>query len=647
MAAIFGLLARTAEPGPAMEAMARALRFRGRGPAILATSGRAGIGLRPRSAAAHGVEAPPSGGRAPVRAVVDGTICNAGALRRELRESGVANPGRTAASLVRDLYTTFGTDCFRRLRGPFAVAIWDSSKQQLVLARDHLGRKPLHYVDGSQAFYFASEVKALLRARVIDFEVDPESLSHFLSFRYVPAPGCLVKGARKVPPAHFLVVTASRTTASRFWAPSYASKQPLSIDETLESLEAKLRETIDAHLTGESTTGAFLSAGLDSGLIVANMAGALERPFHTFTLGVANASDEVPVAHIVADRYGTIPHDSYPRDDILRALPDMLWHVDEPSDMVVVSKYFGAALAAPYVSTVMAGDGGDELFAGFPRYLGVRDAKYFALVPQLMRRWLVNHVAQALGGRKELDTLSGKLLWLDAVAAAGPLPARYVEAVEYLRFDEASKKELFTTGAWRGTSDARSGDLLAELVQRSDATHPIEKMLHADLLTRLPEHLLMLNDRAGAAFGLNVLCPLADHELVEHVASIPASRKIHGRRSKYIELLLAERYLPDEVLSYGKTGWSFPFRDLCANEMQPFLHSLFRHSRLADDDLFRSDTMLRLLEEHRQGVADHHIRLWMLMSLELWYRMMREGLAKSDIPAWTKALLASKGSAAH
>ncbi len=252
-----------------------------------------------------------------------------------------------------------------------------------------------------------------------------------------------------------------------------------------------------------------------------------------------------------------------------------------------------------------------------------------------------------LGGDKALDTLSGKALWLDAVAAAGPLPARYVEAVEYLRFDEIRKRDLFTTRAWRQMPELPSGEVLAELVRNSDATHPVEKILHADLLTRLPEHLLMLDDRAGAAFGLNVMCPLADHELVEHVAGIPANLKIRGRQSKYIERRLAERYLPADVLRYGKTGWSFPFRDLCANELQPFLYGLLRESHLAADGWFRSKAMLRLLAEHRRGTADHHIRLWMLLSLEIWYRMMREGIERSDIRAWATALLASVGGTSH
>ena len=635
MGAIFGCFGSPASAGEQLRRMAGALSRRSSGAAEIVVYAQGGLGHRQsrKSDASSDVRSSPGKERG-IRVVLDGAIYNAPRLRLELRNEGCELQTQTNEELIGKLYEKSGKDCIRSLRGRFAVAIWDDRAQQLVLARDHVGHKPLFYAQNEHGLYFASEFRALVAAGAVPFVIDAESLSHFLSFRFVPAPHSLVKGVCKLPAAHVLVHGRGKTDVQRYWALSFEKKLGIPEDEIVDALEEKLRETIAAHLIGDARTGSFLSAGLDSGLIVATLAAILGKPFHTFSLGVDNESDEIPAARLVARKFNTVQHEAYPKDDVVRLLPAMIWHLDEPSDMVVVSKYLVAKLAAPHVGSSLSGDGGDELFAGFKRYMGIRDAQYFGYVPSPVRNGLIAPLARSFGGRRSLTGLAGKVLWLTEVTRAGGLAERYAEAVEYLRFRKEDKRELFTDSAWREVSQIDSNRILIDKVLQSDADDPVEKLLSVDYVTRLPEHLLMLDDRTGAAHGIDVPCPLADRELAEFGAALPANLKIRGRQAKYIERELAKRSLHSEIINYEKTGWSFPFSELCAGALQPFLRSVFSASRLVEDGIFRAGYIEKIVAEHQAGLVDHHIRIWMLLSIEIWYRMTADGLHYEDLTPW-------------
>lgn len=635
MAAIFGLIGPQSKADQPIERMAASLLHRGDTFNETIESDQGVIGSRrtvPRGSLDRGQ--PFTAEDRTLHVVMDGVLANVAALRQVLEEMGIAVRTNSDCEVIAGLYRLLGVDCFNRLRGAFAIAIIDEPRKMLLLARDHLGHKPLFYSRTPQGLVFASEIKSILASGLIPFSLDMESLSHFLSLRFLPAPYSLVKGIDKLPPATYFVHRKNEHDMRQYWSISFATKHNLGHDQIIEGLEAKLSETISAYLRHDITTGAFLSGGLDSGLIVANMAAIQKTSFSTFSLGVADGSDEVPLARLVAQKFNTVQHESYPDENLIRLLPAMIWQIDEPSDMVLVSKYLLAQMASSKVSAAISGDGGDELFAGFMRYLGLRDAHYFGLVPSMIRDNLVIPLALAAGGRRGLRSMSGKIHWLAKVTAAGALPERYAEAVEYLRFKKVDKQRLFTADMWRAVADIDSRQLLVEKVRRSDAEDPIEKLLYTDYLTRLPEHLLMIDDRTGAAHGIEIACPLADKELVEYVSAIPANLKIRGRKAKYAERELARKVLPREVVESQKTGWSFPFAELCAGELRGFLHSVFSESRLVRDNVFSQPYMELLLAEHAGGQADHHIRIWMLLSLEIWYRIMVDDLHHSDMLPW-------------
>jgi asparagine synthase (glutamine-hydrolysing) len=638
MTAIFGTFGTRTSSSDRLRLMADASSSRCAGPARILTHSRGALGQRRANAARDAL--PERAEARQIEVVLDGVIYNARTLREGLESAHREAAGPGDEDLIRALYERAGSECIRDLRGRFAVAIWDGRTAVLVLARDHVGHKPLFYSEKDGELTFASNLGVLLAAGVVPFAVDTESLSHFLSLRFVPPPRSLVKGISKVAPAQIVLRDDRRTATRQYWSLSFANKLAISEHDAVDALEGKLRETVAAHLEPTERAGSFLSAGLDSGLIVATIAGILRKPFHTFSLGVANASDEIPAARIVAKKFGTIQHEAYPDDDVVRLLPAMIWELQEPSDPVVVSKFFAAKLAAPHVDAAMSGDGGDELFAGFKRYLGVRDAQYFGYLPAFVRDRVIGSLARAFGGRS-VTSFAGKIEWLTAVSRAGGIGERYAEAVAYLRFRRGEKRELFSDTLWREVGDVDSNRILSDTVSRSDADDPIEKLLSADFATRLPEHLLMLDDRTGAAHGVDIVCPLADKELAELGASIPANFKIKGREAKYIQRKLAARTLPSEIVNYKKTGWSFPFSELCANRLQPFLRSVFSASRLVEHGLLRESYLQRIVAEHGSRQVDHHIRIWMLLSLEIWYRMMADGQRHEALEPWLEKHLAA------
>jgi len=616
--------------------MATALTHRGNGRARVIRCGDGAIGYLPDADDGFGSCDVSEEGDS-ICGLLDGNVTNADSLRGDPGAVDYEKRSASHSKLLTSLYRIHGESVFERLRGGFAAAIWDGDTRRLLLARDQVGHKPLFYCENRDGFFFASEPKALLAAGAVTFGLDLESLTHFLSLRFLPSPHTLVKGISKLAPAHFLVRQDDTVRVREYWSPTFSDKRDMPLEEMIDGLEDKLFETVASWLPRDRRTGSFLSGGLDSGLLVANMARVLDAPFDTFTLGVNDESDEVPLARLVSAKFNTVRHEFYPEQDLVRLLPSILWHTDEPSDMVALTGYLLAGMAQPHVDAVLSGDGGDEMFAGFPRFQGIRDAQYFSSMPASVRDKVITPIARRFGGRLGTKGIAGKILWLTEIAQTRSLAEQYAAAVGFLRFNHDRKRELLTDDAWRQVSHIYTKQLLIDKVSGSDAQDPVERLLHAELLTRLPEQLLMLNDRAGAAHGIDILCPLADQDFVEYVSTIPVRMKIHGRRAKYIQRKLAQRFLPDKVTNSRKTGWSYPFNELCAGALLPFLQSVFADSLLVADEILRYDSIDCLVREHASHIADHHVRIWMLLNLEIWYRMMKGGLHHEDMAPWMDA----------
>ncbi|MDB4308072.1 asparagine synthase (glutamine-hydrolyzing) [Gammaproteobacteria bacterium] len=638
MSGIFGKAGNIEDITQVLMCMSNALAHRGPNDEAQYTSAKVGLGCRRLSIQdLQGGRQPLSNEDGDIWVVCNGEIYNADSLRQSLEENHHTFRTRSDAEVIVHLYEEQGTKCVEKLRGMFAFALWDEGRQQLVLARDHLGQKPIFYAHTDKSLYFASEVKAITAARSERPELDYGSLYHYLSLRFIPESGTMIRDIKKLPPAHFLVYRNDNTELSRYWHPSFLPKTDLSDEDYIEGLREKLQETVASHLVGEVPIGAFLSGGLDSGLIVAMMANTFKQSFPTFTVGVANKEfDEVPYARIVSDTYGTRQFETYAEIDLVRSLPEIIRHLDEPSDPVAASKFLASRLAAKHVKVVLGGDGGDELFAGFDRYLGVRDVKYYAAIPSVIRNKLIAPLVDRIPASFGYDSIALKLRWIERLADIPSVAERFSEAVSFFRFRPGEKRKLFSETTWQQVKHLSTSSILCDKFSESDTEEIIEQMLYTDYTTRLPEHSLMLTDRLSMAYGLEVRSPLVDKELVEYVAKFPLRLKIRRRRAKYVERKLAERELPKGVAGRRKRGFRFPIASWFGNQLYPFLSSLFADSSLVRDGIFRQEYIVQLLNEHHRRYIDHHVRIWMLLNLEIWYRLVIKQNDLSELEEWVE-----------
>ena len=626
MCGICGKYSQTGVQPEEVRGMLRAIAHRGPDDEGLYVNGHIGIGNRRLSIIdLPGGHQPISNEDETVWTVYNGEIYNYRQLRQELERKGHVFRTHSDTEVIVHLYEELGERCVERLSGMFAFAIWDDRQQKLVLARDRLGQKPLFYAQDGEDFLFASELKGVLATMKREREIDYESIHHYLSLRFIPPPRTMLRHIKKLPPAHTLVYQAGQITISRYWNLSFREKLDLSEPEFLNSLREKLAQTIESHLVSDVPVGAFLSGGMDSSMIVAIMARDLGASFKTFAIGVEEQDfNELPYAKMVAERYRTCHVEGCVEADIIRSLPRMIWHLDEPSDPIAACQFYAAELAARHVKVVLGGDGGDELFAGFDRYLGVGRIDYYTMIPAFIRQMAVGPLIARMPDSFTYKSLSQKLRWVHQLSLLPDMGQRYAEATCFFRFNHQGKQSLFSNGLWEQVGHLNSGNVIVRQFEDADADDPLDRMLYADFMTRLPEHSLMLTDRLPMAQGLEARSPYLDHELVEFMARFPSHLKIRGRELKYALRKLAVDCLPEPIVKREKQGFMFPVAYWFRSELYPFIKRSLLDSYFVKEGLFRQASVSRLIEDHRNNRIDNHVRLWMLLNLELWHQIYIE-----------------------
>ncbi len=623
MCGICGIISEASVEPRELGHMLRVISHRGPDDEGVFVAGGVGLGSRRLSI----IDLP--GGRQPmanedgtVWVIHNGEIYNHLELRRALEQHGHVFRTRSDTEVIVHLYEELGERCVEQLNGMFASAIWDARQQKLVLMRDRLGQKPLFYAQAKGVFRFASEVKSILAAGQHEREIDLESLHDFLSLRFVPSPQTMLRHIHKLPPAHLLVYQHGRLALRRYWDLSFRAKLDLGEAEFVDRLRDKLRQVIASHLISDVPVGAFLSGGMDSSMIVAIMGQDLARTFKTFAVGVQEQDfNELPYARLVAERYGTQHVERCVQSSLLDLVPRMVWHLDEPSDPIAACQYYAAELAARQVKVVLGGDGGDELFAGFDRYRGLEFAERYALIPAPVREYAITPLLACLPDSFAYKSLPQRVRWVHQIAQQSTPSRRYAEATCFFRFNHHDKQALFNPDVWQRVGRKDSAEVIATQFEHADADDPLDRMLYADIMTRLPEHSLMLSDRMTMAHGLELRSPYLDHELVELMAAYPSHMKIHGRELKYVLRRLAAGYLPGPIVRRSKHGFMFPVAYWFRDELYPFVKRFLLESHLVRQGLFREAAVRRLIEEHRRGRVDHHVRLWMLLNLEVWHQI--------------------------
>jgi asparagine synthase (glutamine-hydrolysing) len=577
-----------------------------------------------------------------IHLVSNGEIYNSPELRQRLEAAGHRFRTRTDVETILHLYEDHGVDCVKHLRGQFAFALWDSGARRLVLARDHMGQKPLFFARHGEDLLFASEVKAILAAGLIDTQPDLTALWHYSSLRFIPDQYTLFEGIEKLPAGHTLVWHDGRTEISRYWSFACRDKLGGSEEEVADQLEELLLDTVQMHMLSDVPVGAFLSGGIDSSLIAAMMAKTSGKSFPTFSIGVEEqAFNELPYARMVNEQYGLEGNERIVKADLIHMMPSMIWHLDEPSDPFGVGVYLVSEVAAEKVKVVLTGDGGDENFAGYDRFAGQRMVDMYCLLPEWLRRQVMSRIFALVPESFGYKSLAAKLNWANEMSFYDS-GERYAQAMSFLRFTPAMKEELFTESARARISDNDSVGKILRWFDADCVDDIVDRMLYTDLNTRMPDHLLPIVDRMSMAHSIESRPPLMDYKVVEFAASIPGDMKLQGRDLKHILKVVARRYLPPELVDREKQGFGFPLALWMRTDLAPFIRNLFAESRFIEHGIFDGATVHRLIDEHIGGKADHNFRLWILINLEFWYRLYFENESIDSLRELTDRLSGGK-----
>jgi asparagine synthase (glutamine-hydrolysing) len=630
MCGIAGIVGALDPAGGDIRAMLHALTHRGPDGEGVYADGRATLGHRRLSIIDI------AGGRQPLHnvektvwLVCNGEIYNYRELRAELIASGHRFVTHSDCEVIIGLYERYGDGLLDHLRGMFAFALWDVRKQRLLAARDHLGQKPFFYVDQEDRFAFGSEIKSLLALDPALRVLNLKALEQYLALRLIGPPLTMFKDVRKLPPGHLLTLErGARPQIRAYWDLRFEPKIQGTEESLIDELEERISESLRLHMVSDVRVGAFLSGGLDSSLLVAMLAkkvGVKDLP--TFTIGLPyERFDEAPYARAVAAMYGTEHHERTISLSLTELLPDLIWHLDEPSDPLSLCAYQVARFARETVKVVIGGDGGDELFGGYDRYYGNVYAGYYGRVPAAIRRHVLGPALSLVPSSGWYKSAGHQLRWLQRLSFLSG-GERYAASLSYFYFDRSMRAALLSPGA-----RAELGGFDPELVLKApfdslQGDH-IDRMLYADSKVRLPDHPVMISDRMSMAHGVETRSPFMDHRLAEFAARLPSSLKVRGRSLRYIQRKLAARYLPPEILNRPKQGFSSALPYILRDEYRALYDRYLRDSELVRAGIFERKPLDALLASHLAGHEDHGNRLWLLINTEVWYRMTILGEAQ-------------------
>ena len=555
--------------------------------------------------------------------VHNGEIYNFRALRAGLEARGHRFRTQSDTEVILRAWEADGEACVERLRGMFAFAIWDARRRVLFLARDRVGKKPLYYWHEGSTLVFASEIKALLCLPGPARAVDWTALHHYRAYGYTPAARSAFRGIAKLPPGHTATLGAGRLTPRRYWtlpAGPPPAAGPVDLVELGDRLRQEIREAVRLRLESDVPLGAFLSGGIDSSVVVASMREVTSGPIRTFSIGfgaAASSYDERPFARQVAARFATEHHEDVLEPQAAELAPAIVRAFDEPfADSSALATFAVAAATARHVKVALSGIGGDETFAGYPRYLGLALSERWARLPRPLRR-----AAGALARRAVPETFGSRNLG-DRVArfvagADRPLPDRYLAWTRF--FDDAALARLATPALAARLAGDPDADARAAWRTRGHA-EAMDGAFRVDLATYLPDDLLVMADRMTMAHSLELRAPFCDHHVIETSLALAPSLKTRGWRLKSLLKAAYADVLPPAVLGHRKQGFMIPLARWLCTDLRPLLEDLLDGERVRRRGLFRVETVEALKAEHLAGRRSHADRLWTLMMAELWLR---------------------------
>ncbi|MGH9947698.1 MAG: asparagine synthase (glutamine-hydrolyzing) [Pyrinomonadaceae bacterium] len=569
-----------------------------------------------------------------VIAMVNGELYNFREVRADLEKRGHKFVTQTDVEIVPHLYQLYGEDFVDHINGMFAISLWDTKKKKLILARDRFGEKPLYYGVFDGKLIYASEPKALLAHPSVKAELDLNALRHFVSFDYVPAPMSIYKSIHKLPSAHILTVENGEVKVRRYWNLNWG-KLGKRIDEltskngsadnartNVRASAAELRELLsDAvrmRLVSDVPLGILLSGGIDSSTVAALAVRHSTETVKTFSIGFSEDSfNESQYARQVANHLGTDHYEEYlsaeKTGDLISEIGEWL---DEPlSDPSLIPTFLLAKFVRNHVTVALGGDGGDELFAGYPMYYAHKVAARYAMVPRFVRSGMIEPFVNSL-------PVSNKNLSFDFKAKRFVRASKFDAVARHHSwfgsFSQDQHASLFTGDVLEQTpadiySEAR------ELLNTTDAKAEIEKMQFLDMNFYLAEDILTKVDRASMAVSLETRAPFLDPRVAQFSASLPLNYKLRGAKGKYILKKAFEGLLPDSILYRPKKGFGIPTAQWLKERLNPLMHDMLAPSRLKEQGIFEPDFVQHIIKEHESGTASHHKELWTLLVFQLWH----------------------------
>jgi asparagine synthase (glutamine-hydrolysing) len=559
-----------------------------------------------------------------VAVILNGEIYNYRELRHDLEKRGHSFRSQSDTEVLPHLYEEYADEMVQHLNGMFAFALWDSRRRRLLVARDRFGEKPLYWAVFENTLLFASEPKVLLAHPAVKSSLNLQALRQYLSFDYVPAPLTIYQGINKLPAAHTLTLEDGKIETRSYWCLSYETKQPAPTEtEAAEHLRELLADSVRMRLVSDVPLGVLLSGGVDSSTIAALAVRASSEAVRTFSISFAESSfDESWYARAVAKFLGTDHHEERLSANLAANLVGEIgsW-MDEPfSDPSLVPTYLLSRFTRKHVTVALGGDGGDELFAGYPMYRGHRWAENYSKVPRVVRA----RVIEPLIGLLPVKT---KNLSFDYKAT------RFVAGTKYDRvarhhiwfgsFNPAEQEELLTPEVLRNSD----GDIYRRarlMLNECDSSDVVEQMQSLDTRLYLAEDILTKVDRASMAVSLEVRAPFLDPRVAEFAASLPVNYKLRGRKTKYILKRAIEDFLPPFVTRRGKKGFGVPVAEWLKGKLRPLARDLLSPDRVRKAGVFNPDYVTKLQDEHERGVANHRKLLWTLLMFELWHESFIE-----------------------
>jgi asparagine synthase (glutamine-hydrolysing) len=552
-----------------------------------------------------------------LQVVFNGEIYNFVELRKELESAGHRFQTRSDTEVIVHAYEQWGKDCVRRFNGMFAFALWDSRRREVFLARDHLGIKPLYYINLNGRVLFASEIKALLQDPDCPREVDVEALAELFTFRYVPSPKTLFKGIRKLPPAHRMSISSRGIEVARFW--EWVPRLRDTCDEMalIEEYQSLLEDAVRLQLRSDVPLGLFLSSGIDSGVLLAIMSKYASGPVQAFTIGFEGGekTNEVEDASVLAKMFGADHHFAMiAPEDYVKYYENYLWDLEEPvGNETAAAFYFVSRITSQKVKVALTGQGADEPWAGYHRHIGAKLSAVYSRMPKVVTA-PISALVTRIPGRFER-------LRRGALSLAEPdMLTRFAKVYSF--FSEDMKRRLF-----KGPLEAQIADdvygsrhALHRLQKDVNRLDPVTQMLYIDTRANLPDDLLMVGDKTSMANSLEARVPFLDFRLIEFIESLPPKLKLKGRTGKYLHKKALEKWLPKNVIYRKKKGFANPIEHWFRTNMRPVVEEYLLAPDSVTATYFDQGYIRHMLEQDRIGNEQLRRHIYLLVSFELWHR---------------------------